>query len=36
MNKFFCKDIVRRLYLVYFRTNGKHLLEQNTTVLRQF
>ena len=30
-------DIVRRLYLVYFRINGKHLLVQNTTVLtRQF
>jgi hypothetical protein len=30
-------DIVRPLYLVYFRINGKHLLVQNTTVLtRQF
>ena len=30
-------DIVRRLYLVYFRINGKHLLVQNITVLtRQF
>ena len=29
--------IVRRLYLVYFRINGKHLLVQNITVLtRQF
>jgi hypothetical protein len=25
-------DIVRRLYLVYFRINGKHLLVQNTTI----
>jgi hypothetical protein len=30
-------DIVRRLYLVYFRINGKHLLVQNITILtRQF
>jgi hypothetical protein len=30
-------DIVRPLYLFYFRINGKHLLVQNTTVLtRQF
>ena len=30
-------DIVRRLYLVHFRINGKHLLVQNITVLtRQF
>ena len=36
-NKILSYLIVRCLYLVYFRFNGKHLLVQNTTVLtRQF